>query len=107
MAGPNKLHRDGSPILRSREEYFSLSNMYHCEFGVEFEGDVYATSEHAFQAAKAAERSEREICTRGCSCGDDPLAAKKRVRLVQLRSDWDAGKIKFASLKPTFLSGFY
>lgn len=66
-----------------RKENFFLSNFYPAR--VEYEGKVYETSEHAFQAAKTLDEDEREWVR----LADGPKEAKARGRKVTLRPDWD------------------
>lgn len=59
-----------------------------CNFApipVKFEGVVYLTSEHAFQAAKTWDLGQREWIRKQPSPGD----AKHAGRSVELRPDWD------------------
>lgn len=67
-------------------EFAFLSNFY--ESPCEFEGMVYPTVEHAFQAAKTLDQLERiEI-----AAARTPGQAKRMGRRVQLREDWEAVK---------------
>lgn len=82
-----------------RKENFFLSNFYPAR--VEYEGKVYETSEHAFQAAKTLDEDEREWVR----LADGPAEAKARGRKVTLRPDWDeriATKKMAAILKKKF-----
>lgn len=64
-----------------------LSNFYPCQ--VSYEGLVYPTVEHAFQAAKTLDQSVRiSIATLG-----DPASAKHIGRKLPLREDWEEIKI--------------
>lgn len=66
-----------------------LSNFYFCERGVEFEGLIYPSSEHAYQSAKTLDLKLREIFTvRGIS----PAQAKRLGRALKDRSDWESDK---------------
>jgi ribA/ribD-fused uncharacterized protein len=68
-------------------DYRFLSNFYSCP--VEFEGIIYPSSEHAYQAAKTLDQDERiavKICTTAA-------IAKKLGRQVTVRSDWNAIKV--------------
>lgn len=68
-------------------EYAFLSNFYPCS--IMFEGIVYPTAEHAFQAAKALDQlSRRRIASAGT-----PAEAKRMGRAVKLRPDWESIKI--------------
>lgn len=76
------------PINRFRGQYFFLSNFYPCPCGVEFEGDVYDTTEHAYQAAKIEDRAGRDSFTRGGSLGENPMDAKMKGKNVKMRPGW-------------------
>jgi ribA/ribD-fused uncharacterized protein len=62
---------------------FFLSNFY--PHGFVFDGHVYATAEHAFQAAKCVDESDTERVR----IAPSPAAAKQIGRRVQLRADWN------------------
>lgn len=64
-------------------KYRFLSNFFHTP--VEFEGAVYLSVEHAYQAAKTHDPVVRAFFTRVIS----PVKAKHMGRLVSLRSDWN------------------
>jgi len=81
------------PISRFRGEFFYLSNFFPCRHAVEFDGDLYPTSEHAYQAAKIEERSVREPFTCGGSLGDNPMDAKRKGGKVKKRPNWDSKKV--------------
>lgn len=63
-----------------------LSNMYRCN--IMFEGDVYPSTENAYQAAKCAIESQR-IHFQKCS----PFDAKKKGRKILIREDWNQVKL--------------
>jgi ribA/ribD-fused uncharacterized protein len=67
-------------------EYFFLSNFY--PHPVDFEGIIYPSSEHAFQAAKTNLSIER------LRIRDQPSAskAKSEGRKLKLREDWEEVK---------------
>ena len=68
-------------------KYRWLSNFYPSQ--IEFEGIVYPTVEHAYQAAKSTSHSFRQqiaLCT-------TPGEAKAMGRTAVLRSDWDDVKV--------------
>ena len=68
-------------------DYGFLSNFFPCEVG--FEGRVYPSSEHAFQAAKTFNEEERaRISTLRWAS-----EAKKAGRSVTLRADWEVVKV--------------
>jgi predicted NAD-dependent protein-ADP-ribosyltransferase YbiA (DUF1768 family) len=56
---PTNASKDEISFYRANEKpYGVFSNLFRCE--VEFEGRVYATAEHAYQAGKAAKPAVRE-----------------------------------------------
>lgn len=69
-----------------RGEHDYLSNFYSCP--VEYDGLTYQNTEAAFQAAKCANRNEREKFV-----SLSPGQAKKLGRKVDLREDWETVKI--------------
>jgi len=84
-------------------KYFSgqfefLCNFYKQEF--EFEGRVYPSSEHAFQAAKTSQEHEKD----GIAGAFTPGLAKKLGRRVKLREDWNEVKndVMYQVLKAKF-----
>lgn len=64
-----------------------LSNFYLCE--VMYDGVIYPSAEHAFQAAKTLSSREREQIRQAST----PGRAKRLGRQVNLRSDWERIKI--------------
>lgn len=74
-------------ISSFRGEHSFLSNFYACS--VEFEGLVYPSAEHAYQAAKTLDPAIRE-CIRACQ---SPSIAKRLGRQFPLREDWEALKV--------------
>ena len=74
-------------ISKFAGQYDWLSNFYPCN--ITYEGISYSSSEHAYQAAKTVDVSERQKIA-GLN---SPGAAKKAGRKVSMRPDWD--KIKF------------
>lgn len=70
------------------KEYRFLSNFWPCE--VLLDGDLYTSTEHAFQAAKTLDLVERQTI-RECRLASD---AKKLGRTVTLRDDWEYAKDK-------------
>ena len=81
------------PINRFRGEFFFLSNFFPCRHGVELEGDLYPTSEHAYQAAKIEDRDGRDSFTCGGSLGDNPMDAKSKGGKVKVRPGWQSLKV--------------
>ena len=68
-------------------EYHFLSNFYPAK--VVFEGNVYASSEHAYQAAKATNSKDRAMFREGIKAGQ----AKRLGKKIKLRSDWESVKL--------------
>lgn len=68
-------------------EYHFLSNFYFSPFL--YEGMLYPTAEHAFQAAKTLDLQEAAYIRRLSM----PGAAKRAGQLVCLRYDWNAIKL--------------
>jgi ribA/ribD-fused uncharacterized protein len=64
-------------------KYRFLSNFYPSV--VEFEGIVYPTVEHAYQAAKTLDQETRRQIAQAFSAA----VAKKTGRTIYLREDWD------------------
>lgn len=74
-------------ILEFKKQYSFLSNFHPCD--VEFEGKIYPSTEHAYQAAKTLNNDEREII-RTVSTAKE---AKKMGKVVSLRPDWEEVKL--------------
>lgn len=55
---------------------------------MEYEGDIYPSSEHAFQAAKCVKRTDKEKIR----VAKTPAEAKSIGQTVELRSDWESQK---------------
>ena len=70
-------------ITLFRGDFAFLSNFQKCR--VEFEGDIYPTVEHAFQAAKTFDKEERKKILAVAS----PVIAKRIGRRLKLREDWE------------------
>lgn len=64
-----------------------LSNFHRCK--VVFDGAVYPSAEHAYQAAKTQVNSDREKIR----LAGTPALAKRFGRLVHCRKGWDEMKI--------------
>jgi ribA/ribD-fused uncharacterized protein len=75
-------------INKFDEKYAFLSNFYPCE--ISYEGIVYPSVEHAFQAAKTLDMTQRfEIANL-----KSPGAAKRVGRQLNLREDWEDVKMQ-------------
>jgi len=73
-------------IIRFDGDYRFLSNFWRSE--VSYEGIKYPTSEHAYQASKSMDSSDRQRIADIPKPGD----VKKEGRKLQLRSDWEQVK---------------
>lgn len=74
-------------INHFRDGFAFLSNFYPSQ--ITYDGEVYATVEHAYQAAKTLNPDERKK-VRDCRT---PGQAKRMGRKVTLRQDWETIKI--------------
>jgi ribA/ribD-fused uncharacterized protein len=72
------------PIKEFEGYYGFLSNFYECP--VAFEGVIYKSSEHAFQAAKSLDPDVRKHIASRETCANAKRAGK---RIKPLREDWD------------------
>ena len=88
-------------ITLFRGDFAFLSNFQKCR--VEFDGDIYPTVEHAFQAAKTFDKEDRKKILAVAS----PVTAKRIGRRVALREDWETVKcdIMLELLKSKFSDG--
>lgn len=75
-------------IEKFDDQHEFLSNFHACP--IEYEGIVYPTTEHAFQAAKSLDDTER----RKVAAAKTPGTAKRMGKMVQLRPHWDIIKTK-------------
>lgn len=71
-----------------RHDYSFLSNFYRSS--IEYQGDVYSTAEHLFQALKTKSKRLREQIR----IAKTPSSAKKLGRRIILRKDWETIKYK-------------
>lgn len=69
-------------------KYDWLSNFYITD--IEYDGIIYKSSEHAFQAAKSSDKEVREWVGQA----NTPAEAKKRGRKVVKRDDWEDIRIE-------------
>lgn len=72
-----------------RGEYAFLSNFYEGK-PIFYNGHYYKTAEHAFQASKARDPSDRLFIEASAT----PSLAKSRGRKIKLRPDWEAIKLE-------------
>ena len=68
-------------------EHRFLSNFFPVE--IAYQGDVYPSIEHAYQAAKTSSKAERDKIREARTSG----MAKRLGRRVTLRPDWEAVKL--------------
>ena len=76
-----------SDILGFNKEYRFLSNFYPAK--VLLDGLEYASTEHAYQAAKTTDPSERRRIRESQKPGD----AKRLGKQVKMRTDWEQIKL--------------
>ena len=74
-------------IDRFTGDHAFLSNFHPSP--IEVDGIVYATVEHAFQAAKTFDTAEKQTL----AAADTPSKVKRMGRKVQLRPDWEQVKV--------------
>lgn len=74
-------------VAEFQGEYRFLSNFWPAE--VHYDGQVYPTSEHAYQSAKTLDRAERNRIAALPSPGD----AKRAGSALPKRPDWDNHKL--------------
>ena len=79
-------------IVEFDGQYAFLSNFYSSPFI--YEGIVYPTNEHFFQAMKTLDIDERKKI----AAAETPGKAKRMGRNVQLRSDWEKVKVYYMEL---------
>jgi ribA/ribD-fused uncharacterized protein len=65
-----------------------LSNFYMVE--VEYDGEIYPSTEHAYQAAKTMLPAERREIQTASTCGKSKRLGQK----VKLRPDWEEIKVE-------------
>jgi ribA/ribD-fused uncharacterized protein len=75
------------PITHFKGEFATFSNFWPCS--VEFEGAVYCSVEHAYQAAKSLDPEVREKIRSARMANE----AKKLGGRVKLRFDWEEAKL--------------
>lgn len=75
-------------ISRFSGEYRWLSNFWLVD--ILYEGRVYASVEHAYQAAK----TDNPLARQAIAAQPTPGAAKRAGQLFPLRKDWDDVKLK-------------
>lgn len=81
-----RMGKTENSIKRLRGQYYFLSNFHYC--CLIYNGKIWKSLEHLFQAMKTEDKYEREIIRMMSSSA----AAKTRGRKVKLRKDWDKRK---------------
>ena len=79
-------------IVEFDGQYDFLSNFYPSS--ILYEGIVYPTNEHFFQAMKTLDIDKRKKI----AAAETPGLAKRMGRNVQLRSDWEKVKVYYMEL---------
>lgn len=74
-------------IPRFVDEHCFLSNFYF--FDVKYEGVVYPTAEHAFQAAKCVNPKDRDKILKTKT----PAAAKSLGRRIRMKLNWNSERL--------------
>lgn len=74
-------------IREFKGQYRFLSNFYPCS--IAYGGAVYPSVEHAFQAAKAISKVDRDYIR----CQDTSGRAKRAGRSIAIRRDWESVKL--------------
>lgn len=74
-------------IKEFRNEYRFLSNFHPCL--IDFEGKIYNSVEHAYQAAKTRDENTRDLIRASATSG----TAKRLGQRLTLRKDWEDIKI--------------
>ncbi len=75
-----------SPVMSFSGEYRWLSSFWPCN--VLYDGTLYASAEHAFQAAKTHDPAARAVIARMSSARE----AKRAGRAIPLRPDWERAR---------------
>lgn len=76
-------------IQQFKEEYRWLSNFY--KVNVLFEGLLYPSVEHAYQAAKSEDPDWRKYCL---NAELSPGKIKRDAKNIELRADWEEIKLQ-------------
>lgn len=79
-------------------EYYFLSNYSPCV--IEYEGIVYPSTEHAYQAAKTLDEETRKYISTLAT----PGLSKKAGRMVDMRPDWN--KVKYEVMEQILWTKF-
>lgn len=74
-----------------KDDYLFLSNFYPCD--IIYEGQVYPSSEHAYQVAKVLGKERRWYFTKRHNQISARIA-KKMGRRQDIRADWDNVKLQ-------------
>lgn len=82
----DKIFPEQPPVTAFRDEFRFLSNFWYVP--IEYEGVTYPTVEHAYQAAKTLDYTQREVILQAKSPGE----ARTLGQRVTLRPRWDEYK---------------
>lgn len=93
------INAGGAVVDRFTGRYLFLSNFYVAPIVIK--GIVYASGEHAFNAAKTVDQSERQWVRSAPS----PAEAKRRGRKVTLRAGWDE-TVRFRAMRSVLHAKF-
>jgi ribA/ribD-fused uncharacterized protein len=88
QATPHEFNMSTNAITEFRGAYTRLSNYAICS--VWFDGHIYNSVEHAYQAAKSLDEDERRAIRHLPTANQ----AKKAGRRVTIRPDWEAVKVE-------------
>ena len=77
------------PITSFSGNHRFLSNFYIPPVEIEFEGILFPTTEHAYQAAKTFDNVARRDIARLST----PGKAKRMGRVLEIRNDWEYVKV--------------
>lgn len=75
------------PILEFQGEYRWLNNFWPAL--VTYDGEMYLTVEHAYQAAKTTDKATRKLIANSIN----PSTAKHMARNLELRPNWNMMKL--------------
>lgn len=76
-------------VVQFRGQWRFLSNFYFCD--IEYQGDTYPSVEHAYQAAKTLNLSERRIFQHPSTSAAE---AKQLGKTVTLQENWHTKSLK-------------
>lgn len=83
-----KLNRQQQTISKFRGQHYFLSNFFACR--IEWNGRLYKTVEHLYQASKATNDKDHEAIRLAPKPGD----SKRIGRKIKIRNDWEEIKVE-------------